>query len=245
MSDLVLPVTPGTLPAGACPASYQDMLNLFTSFMSVIFPASQGNVVVSATTPVDTSATWLQLDSLGRPVRWYSFASGAWLSLHPCVPGFTMIWTTALPTMTTFDGGDAAALSAISGQMWEVVSDAAARTIMGVGTLPSGTPINVGDKIGNETIPFPNHTHVTGRFFGASGSTADDWCGLVGADSLGGSAQVTHGDNGLTTTDLAAGPTGPYTVTGPVQNNTLSNNIIPPTLGVYLLRRTARLFYRV
>lgn len=238
MADLVLPVTPGTLPSGACPASYQDMLNLFSSFQSVTFPASQGNVIVSATTPADTSATWLQLDSLGRPVRWYSFASGAWLSLHPCVPGFTMIWTTALPTLTTFDGSDASALSAISGPMWEVVTDLAAKFPLGAGTLPGGTVVAIGDNGGVEentlsVANLPAHGHEV--WVGSSdGSTSGIREALQTVDSPHAGTSAAYRTNDGTNSNYV-NDTGSGTA--------VSN--MPPYHGVSFLRRTARLFYRV
>lgn len=238
MADLVLPVTPGTLPAGACPSSYQEMLNLFSTFQSVTFPSSQGNLVVSATTPADTTATWLQLDSLGRPVRIYYFASGAWLSLHPCVPGFTMIWTQTLPTMNTFDGGDASALSAISGPMWEVVTAMGARFPLGAGTLPSTTVIAIGDTGGTEdttlTVPnIPAHGHQL-------------WVG----SSDGAQSGIREA---LQTCDSpASGTSAAYKTNDGSHNNYVQNSgsgtafsNMPPYFGVSFLRRTARLFYRV
>src|SRR6478609_2547918 len=128
MADTTLPVQAGVLPSGFCPSSYQEMANGFAAIYSVILSQGTGiNVIASSTKPGDTTAVWLQLDSLGRPVRFYYFSSGAWLSLHPMVPGATMIWTTALPNFATFDGGDANPISPVSGPMWEEVTELRAR----------------------------------------------------------------------------------------------------------------------
>src|SRR6185369_16638359 len=107
----------------------------------VVFPSSFTGITASATKPTDTTQGWLQLDSQGRPVRLYYFAQGAWLSLHPLIPGMDQPFFGTLPNFTTYDGGDANAVSAISGPMWEVVTEMAAQFPLAAGTLASGLVI--------------------------------------------------------------------------------------------------------
>lgn len=237
MADQTLQVQAGSLPSGFCPADYQSMLNGFSAVQTVVIPSgSDVTVIASATQPSDTTAYWIQLDSLGRPVRAYYFAQGAWLSKHPLEPGMTMIWTTALPTFTTFDGGDADPLSAISGPMWEVVTAFEARMPLGVGTLPiSGTVLAVGDTGGLErvsltTAEMPPHDHdftVIAKAAGPSGAGA-----LTGGDD------DTANDGEFEGTTTEVGGTGSPAVVSSHQN-------LPPYLAVYMLRRTARAFYSV
>lgn len=232
MNPLVLPVNPGTLDSGFCPATLQEMLVGFSAKQSVTFPDTFAGVTMSSTKPVDTTQAWYQLDSLGRPVRLYTFAQGAWLSLHPCVPGFTMIWTSALPNFNTFDGGDANALSPISGPMWEVVTALAARVPLGAGTLPiSTTVVAIGDTGGEEkhvitTAELPIHNHPRNNENKTEIATL-----TVPGDTIDTNFGTTQ--NGKTTG-----------ITGNTGGDQAHQNM-PPYLGVAFLRRTARLFYAV
>src|SRR6185436_19246145 len=77
-----------------------------------------------------------------------------------------------LPDFTTFDGGDTDPLSPISGPMWEEVTTARAKFIVGVGTMPiapagTGLVINVGDTGGEQihkliTSELPKNKHDVG-----------------------------------------------------------------------------------
>lgn len=244
MPELVLPVVAGELPSGTCPSTYQEMLNQFAAVLSVTFPNTFTGITVSATKPTDQTKAWLQLDSFGRPTRIYYFASGAWLSLHPLVSGFTTLWTTALPTMTTFDGGDANALSTISGPMWEVVTAFEARMPIGVGTLPSGTAVAVGGTGGSEQVTLlstnlPSHKHDL--WVGSSDGSASgirEAIQTVNSPHSGTSAAYQSSD-GVGGNDYVK------SVYGDGSGNAVAHNNMPPYLGVYLLRRTSRLYYVV
>lgn len=241
--SLVLPVTPGTLPAGFCPADYQSMLNGFSGAQSVNFPSTFAGVTVSATKPTDTSKAWLQLDTLGRPVRLYYFSQGAWLSQHPMVPGSIIIWAGPQPTFTTFDGGDSNALSAISGPMWQAPVDAGGNPILvaqfplGAGTLPSGKVIANGTVGGEENhqliaTEMPPHVHGMSLF---SEATA-----YLNQDAAGGGLVSSGANFPLpVTVDNAGGDpnTTPRVAAG--------HNTLPPYYGVYFLQRSNRLFYAV
>lgn len=243
-NELVLPVIPGTLPSGFCPTSYQDMLNTFDANSTVVFPSTFAGIIVSSTAPADTTKAWLQLDSFARPVRLYFFASGAWLSMHPQVPGATMMWTTTLPTMTTFDGGDANPVSAISGPMWEVVTAFQAKFPIGVGTLPSGTVLAVGDTGGAETVTLaannmPAHNHEV--WVGGSDGTASgirEALQTVNNPHAGTAAAYLDSDG-------AGGNNYVKNEGGDATGLAVAHNNMPPYLAVYLLRRTGRLFYVV
>lgn len=229
MAELILPVDAGQLPSGACPSSYQEMANLFAAIYTVTFPTSFTGITVSATKPSDTTQAWLQLDSFGRPTRLYYFSSGAWLSLHPQVPGFTMLWTTALPTFTSFDGGDANPLSAISGPMWEAVTDLNARFPVGAGTLPSGTVISVGGTGGEEKHALTvAELAVHGHAFS-----------VIAKNNTGsGTGAITGGTDNVTEDGRFDGVTANA-------GSGDGHNTMPPYTGVYFLRRTARMFYAV
>lgn len=244
MADLTLPIQTSSLPSGFCPTDYQTMWNGFAAAGFVTFPSTFTGITASATKPTDTTQAWLQLDTLGRPVRIYFFASGAWLSLHPLVSGLTMIWTTALPTMSTFDGGDANPISPISGPMWEVVTTANARIPIGVGTLPSGAVIAVGGTGGQEQVTLdltnsPAHNHQ--MFVGSSdGSTGGIREALQTVDNPHAGTAAAYKLN-----DGAGGDNYVQNTGGDAGGLAVAHDNMPPYLGIYLVRRTARLFFVV
>lgn len=255
------PLQNGQLPVGFCPPDYQTLLNGFTAQQSVNLNILS-SLVVSSTPPSDHTVAWLQLDSAGNPVRIYFFANGAWLSLHPLVPGFTMIWNQVLPNFQTFDGGDAvvAPYSPISGQMWQLAASTldglgtqvlAAQFPIGVGTLPSTTPVALAGTGGEEvhklvTTELAPHTHgvtsasggltvrsANGNNLGAVGSVP-----MISDLSIGGTNQ-----NPLSTTSTGGDPSTIVGTNPPTA--ALGHNTLPPFYGVYFLQRTKRLFYKV
>jgi len=249
---MIIPVQNGQLPVGFCPPDYQSMLNGFVAASFVDLTLVSG-IVISATPPADHTVAWLQLDSLGNPTRIYFFANGAWLSLHPLPPGFTMIWNQALPTFTTFDGGDAnaAPFSSVSGQMWQLMSTtldglgtqvAKAQFPIGVGALPapSAFAVAVGGTGGEEKHvlteqEMPPHTHTFPIYAG----------------------DATNHDNRINTTDettvqklhyateSAGGDPTTIVPPNPAPTSALAHNNVPQFYGVYFLQRTNRLYYVV
>ena len=234
---MTIPVTPGQLPSGFCPATYQQLLNAFSAVQSVDVGASSGiQVVASASKPTDTTVIWQRLDQFGRPDRIYWFASGAWLSLHPLVPGLTQWWFDVLPNFATFDGGDALAPSVLSGPMWQKAKNSdgieiAAKFPIAAGTLASGTVLNQGDTGGEDQhvltlTEIPAHTHTVPLYQGNS---------------------VNHADRINTTDEITAqnltyqsGSAG-----GKADGTTAAHQNMPPYVVGYLLQRTSRLFYAI
>lgn len=228
MSDLQ--VLNGQLPAGFCPATLQAMLNGFSAVQYVTIPDSDSKLVVQATKPIDTTKAWLKLDQFGRPERIYWFAQGAWLSLHPLLPGFVMPWFAALPTFTSYDGGDVNALSPISGPMWERITDAdiQGRFPLTTGTLASGTVIAQGDTGGEEEVELdideiPEHTHDVTAPGRQDPNTNTSWEKGSGADET-----------------ITSQPAG-----GDPDGDTVPHNNMPPYVGMCWLRRTSRMFYTI
>lgn len=246
-----VPISPQQLPSGFCPTGYQEMWVGFAAAGFVNIPDSAAPIIRQSSKPTDPTVNWLQLDSLGRPVRLYEFAQGAWLSIHPIVPGLTMWWFNILPDFTTFDGGDANPLSDISGPMWQQAKDnngnlIAAKFLLTPGTLPSGTVVALGDTGGQETITLaatnlPTHNHQL--WVGASDGTVpgikealqtvdNPHAGTPAAYQL--SDGVTDHNNYVKNA-----------AQGDVNGNPVAINTMPLYLVGYLLQRSDRIFYAV
>lgn len=258
-----VPITPQQLPSGFCPTTYQEMWNGYAKAGLVQIPDSVAQVIWQMSKPTDPSVTWGQLDSLGRPIRLYRFAQGAWLSLHPQVPGQTVWWFDTLPDFTQFDGGDANAASDISGPMWQQAKDNAGNLIAAMfpipaGTLPSGTVISLGQKAGeeNHTLTskesFP-HTHTLITVDLAPGTGGINTPTNIGPnDSIASASGGGGGSNNAYTLvkgstlppsiGLSASSGGDTSVTPPVA---VGHNNMPPYIVGYLLQRTSKLFYAV
>jgi hypothetical protein len=247
MNQLVLPVVAGNLPAGLCPATYQQLLQAIAAALSVTFPESFSGVYASATPPSDTTQVWVQLDSLGRYVRTYTYAQGAWLSPHAALPGDCKFIITIPPDFTTYDGGDANAIGPQSGPMWQLPLDSngnailAAQFPIGAGTLPSGAILTVGNTGGEDLhvlvtpeMPFHNHSLVfdSGQIAGGAGYTLfiEKATGTVDAPTL-------PVNGGLTTTGDSGGSSSN------ANNAANGHNTMPPYYVGTWIQRTSRLYY--
>lgn len=239
------------------------MWNAYAAAGFVVIPDSVSQVIWQASKPVDSTVTWGQLDSLGRPVRIYRFAQGAWLSYNTMVPGLTMWWFAALPDFTVFDGGDSNPISDISGPMWQQAKDSngnliAAMFPMPAGTLPSGTVLALGQTGGEEnhilasgeSFPHRHKLFTTEQVAPSDGDNSPSNISLN--DSVASSDNPTGGRPsnyslqkgsipptiGVSSTEL-----GDTSVTPAVA--ALPHNNIPPFIVGYLLQRTAKLYYAV
>ena len=245
MSDITYPVVAGSLPAGACATTYQELADLLASIYSVSISTNNTGIYVSTTAPADTTLVWKQLDASSlRPIRDYVYVSGLWLSRHTLEPGSIMLWGEALPDFTTFDGGDANALSVISGPMWEEATELRARFPLGVGTFPSGTAVAVGDTGGEETHiltsnELAKHQHPCWPTDGGDGNVGMLWSHLdPGGESCTSSLEkiIQPSDSCPTQTQLLARDQ---------TDGGAGHNTVPPYYGVYFLRRTTRQFFAV
>lgn len=247
-----LPLTPQTLPSGVCPDSYQALLNLFASNLFVNSPANFGIQWVFGPTkpsPSDNDKGWFRTDSSGKPIGTYLFAAGAWLMRHPMQPGQSMWIFDDAPDFTTYDGGDANPLSALSGPMWEASKNKdgtliAARFPIVAGTLPSGTVLSPGDTGGLETDTSVNpHTHPFDDGYFCEAKPRADANGIAtkacpdGTASGGGTGHqgdIDH-DNVIWVAPSTTGSGG----------TTVTSNNMPPWVCGVLISRTARLYYSV
>lgn len=187
----------------------------------IIVPAAPTtNVVISITTPIagDQDKAWIRLNADGSVARTYKYNSGngLWLSQHPLPPGATMLWTTTLPNLTTFDGGG----SPGSGAMWEIAVEYADKFPLTVGT-------NAINQTGGET------THTLTML-----ELPKFTVPIQTAQSPGDTHGISHDSS--TEADIGVNrDTGANTQFGGGD----PHNNMPPWRTVYLLRRTTRLNY--
>lgn len=263
-----IPVTPLNLPAGFCPATYQDIWNGFAAASQVQIPDALSQIVWQSTAPSSQTVSWGKLDALGRPLGIFRFAQGAWLSPHPDVPGKTVWWFSALPDFTTFDGGDGNSLSAISGPMWQQALDGngnliAAAFPVAAGTLPSTKVLAIGGTGGEEfhtLVPGEDVPHQHYSLNADTNQTSISGTGKFAAYNNDANNNAGYVISGTTTapslapTTVVGGATPPPNTNGVVagtitpqgysaQYQARGHNTMPPYVVGYLLQRTNRLFY--
>lgn len=237
MADTTIPIqiSAGSLPQNVCDliASEQDRLNQYVAVMSASLQMNATGIVVQSAAPADHTVAWLKLDVTSlRPLQLYYYV-GNWLSLHPLVPGSTMIWTAALPDFTTFDGGDGGAPSDISGPMWEEATELRAKFPVGAGTTsaPYSTPLVQGATGGEE-----KHVLIDTE--------------LAPSNTLINFFTPNYLNGGADNRNILLAETDPHTGQSNYTNDAGSGGValghqnMPPYLVVYFLRRSSRLFYR-
>lgn len=224
-------ISSSALPVGFCSpftnADWQFLVSLLSGTADVSV-----NVHIGEAAPTDLTKAWLKTIS-GVPDRFYYFASGVWLSKHPFPVGFTVLAPagTDLADIDTLDGGEAGAVTAFSGPMWEEDTDFRAMFPIGPGTLPSGTVINEGATGGEEkhalTLPeIPPHHHVL----------------LVSMSNVGGGSDAQRLRPNATQADSDANSAneGGDATTGLV----VPHNTIPPYRARFFIKRTGRTHFR-
>jgi len=255
----------GNLADGYCFSTLEayknDIFNLLEGTVDVT------GIIIGPNTPdvSDQDKVWFKTDAAGRPVGQFIFL-GSWIWPNDRQPSGNerMIWAGAEADLWAYDGGDGTdpgtfAPTLTTGAMWERDTAFDFRIPMGAGTSPNtydGNPATVltqGGTAGDERILLADdeiaHRHVTGRFQ----SDATSYTFFLEDNSIiaSGSADRNPGADGTSTPgakinqDLSA-QTGDYCVTSEIKGSTitrLSHQNLPPVIGVFYAKRTARKFY--
>lgn len=225
------------------------------SFVNEIFEKTRGQledlegVIISDSTPSasDQDRLWIKTDVNGIPIGQFLYALGQWIwPLEGAVQRASelMMWEGTLASIITIDGGSAGAVTLTTGPFWEIHSEFVGRSPMAVGTIPTSNPsktLAVEEDYGEgahalteaelptsthkhlfplysnpaATSPAP-HTYGSGPLLGVSENVADDSVGTYNP-VFDYTEPVALGD----------GDTMP---------------VIHPVRGVYILRRTGRLY---
>lgn len=258
-----IPLTPASLPPGYCFSTWQQLvIDIFTGAFGTI-PGNLGigfNYGPDIPGVDDQNKPWIRTDVSGGDMGKWTFGYGRWTQRHfpPAGPnGDRIIWAGTLADLYSWDGGDGTDPTVtpptqVTGSFWEQDTDFAARTIVGVGTLPlSGTVLAVGDTGGLDQVKltleemFP-HTH-TPQAEEQAGKPANK---IWGSDPAGGAGTGNVYPNndglaGIATQEVPINTTlanagGDTSATPPVDSKPHEN--MPPFITVYVAKRTARIY---
>jgi hypothetical protein len=221
------------VPEGYCATSFREAWAFGVSLLSAQTSGNSTTFNFGPDTPVpdDQDKPWLKTDSANLPERWYAFSNGAWVSRHPLPAGSVIMYEGSEASIETFDGGEAGAITATTGPMWEKVSSMNGRMPIGPGTLPSTTVLNVGDQGGeeeHELVPeeTPLHSH------NIKYNNVHDL--QVSSDK----DRIAFSDTGTQTVETSE-------VGGNIDGDTEPHNNLPPYTAIFFIRRTARTHYRI
>jgi hypothetical protein len=245
--NLTIMVTPPAFAEGYCPTSYQqvanDMAEGFGFYIAGIYTV--WNYGQSEPAAADRGKPWLRLKGDGTPDKVYIYYNGQWVSRHQVPAGGQerRLWVGSTGDLETYDGGQAGAVGAASGPMWEVDSTFGGRMPLGVGTTPAGTAIAVATDYGNDEVTLaevnlPEHYHYVAR------STQQNSSSISGTQTMayigGGYGNENYVLQGLdvATNPANVGQTSTFGEASPTEVVTLN-----PARGVFFIKRTNRVFY--
>lgn len=226
-------ISTASVPDDYCPGDIKSTWPFLAGLLSADLTGNLNTFNYGADTPApdDQDKPWLKLDASGNPDKWYVFANGNWVSRHPVAAGTIIIYDGAVGTIDTFDGGEAGAITATTGPMWERVTALDAKFPLGIGTLPSTTVVAVAGTGGVET-------HVLTREELPAERIPTESVMRTNVQD-GGGADVYAPDT----------TTGSFVTNAPLHTEELgdgdAHTNMPPFYGVIFLRKTARTQYRI
>jgi hypothetical protein len=239
MSQMLLPILPGTLPPGVCYANEQDRLLAFAENMEAILAGGLAYYNYGSDTP--------SVENQGFPWfrttdgRWYFF-SGSWKSPVNYSTYERRLFVGSTTDLLTYDGGAAGTVTATTGPMWEVDTDFAGRSPMAPGDIPSANPaktLAVGENYGEgahtmteeELAP---HDHAPRDGFAAYAGFVD--VGQPSSYEIDGGSEIER-----------MGATGEGGGEDDGSGNLVAQPmpVIHPVRGCYIIKWTGRQFYTV
>lgn len=249
--SLTLPISSGEVPENLeCIISNSNWQELVALLSVLVVDGFKWNVGNTAPDPVDRIWPWLRLDADGRVDGVYYYTGGSWLKRHTTAPGTVIMWEGAEADINTFDGGEAGAIAATTGPMWEKVSEMDGRIPVGPGQLDAGPPIvsiaintnagAYGVQLANSNIRHHRH-HVAARQ-SVSSEALPTGSNQV-ADDAGGAAQENYKLQG-TGTAATRGRTS-FVMDEDQDATNEAFPILPQVRGIWFLRKTARTHYRI
>jgi microcystin-dependent protein len=272
MSTIGLPLNIGALPYTCYPSDPQTFYADMFSRARALFPAITG-VVISSGTPAASDRDKLWIKTSGgaptQPQPQYIYFNGVWVwpNVAPAGGNKRELWAGSLVDLVTYDGGDANLVGDASGAMWEEDTTFQGRIPMGPGAISGSDPaktLALNEQYGEGSVTLTDaqlfyaqsHKHVMGRInTGDNGaftfeSTSEPF---TGAGSLQG--RLISGEGGAATYALSDSTlNGPYLVTSETYNPAtglavsatanVAHENVPPVVGIYIIKRTSRVYYK-
>lgn len=225
-----LPITPYTTALTCYPSTPQGMINEVAKSTVQLSAGNFTLIVIGSSTPASTDRDKLWYKTtVSRTYHWDA-GIGAWVSAHQHDPlsEVRLLFVGTTTSLLSFDGGDGtlATPAPAAGAMWQVDSDFAGRLPMGPGAITGSTiskTLALDESYGSGGITLaetnlPAHTHnVVG--YGTTGAETH----IQAANNLTATGAVTQATT-------STGSTTPF-------------EAVPPVLGVYFIKRSARQFY--
>ena len=254
-----------SLPVGYCITDAQTFANDMVARMSGTLPGTYSTFVIGSSTPDtgDRDKLWIKTDPttglLVTPWALFRFFNGQWLARHPVTAssdGESRIWKGTLAAIDTYDGGEVGAVGDWTGPMWERDTDFDAKFLVGVGAFATEPAVAEGGTGGADQVTLTNantgtHYHGVGNFAANNDdlsnikrtwtkqatdpTLAEYW--TVGSFSTGGGELPGNAD-------LAAGSLASTNNIDDGTNAATAHSNIPPYRGIYVLKRTARVYYK-
>lgn len=236
--------TPGTLPEDYCFTTPQQFYNDIINNLIGEIPGNYNsfNFGNDVPDPADQDKPWIRTDGYGNFDRVYTY-NGAWVSPHP-VPASAderRIWVGTENSAWAYDGGDGTDPGTnpptdTTGAMWEVDHDFDFRFPVGVGTNTvsydgdAATTITLGEEGGEERVDvllenLPTDLTIPRQQIPV-GSGDGDYLAHDDSDEEDIGVNRDAADDDV-----------------PGTGHSLAN--MPPFLGVYFIKRTARQYYTV
>jgi len=258
MGDTLLVILPASLPEGTCwPADPDAYQKLILGLARVKLPASSGGgVVIGQNAPgsTDWDKLWVRTDSSGSLIRQYLHdGHGLWTSPHPEPPSTSKryLWVGVENDLLTFDEGADEPVGDVTGPFWQVDHAFDGRFPVAPGIVDDDLTIAVGDQAGEKEVKLTTnqiaaHKHLSPmRTRLANLDVAyTDFQGTVAFTDTTGKVEIdtNHYDDFLHAyTDFNPLPDASGDDPGGVQ----AHNNMPPYRGVFIIKRTARKFYKV
>ena len=245
----------GQLPPEYEPGDWNDLIQQISKLLSSTMSGSYNtfNWGSSTPSPEDQDKPWVKTNVDGSPDGVYFFFNGVWCRPHEVTPAASVrhIYVGDTAALLSYDGGDGSPDSptAFTGAMWEVDTAFEDRIPIGIknpgGIIDTilGTAGVVAPSISVGINNIPRHRHeISMEGDGQTEATGDiydsDSVGFVDVDASDGSA-TSQWTDGVSKTNVGYtrnyGKSTPDAITIP----------LPPLIGVYLIKRTARVYRTV
>ncbi len=251
-------IIPGTLAPDYCLTTFQQLnVDILNAAQIVAIGSRFYNLGNSEPIPSPGSSfnprdyPWFDTND----GNWYYWSTviGLWVRQHPIAPlaQSRQLWVGNLTDLQTYDGGDTNPPGVAAGPMWEKDADFDARTILGPGTLESGKVVAVGDTGGAEKVmlgksSLPPHAHIV-PLVNRTSLTSDPTSGQVGTVQYGIGKDLDDGQVVENTTGGTRPRAFPLTSTGDTDPSSSTQDkvdLMPPYRGVYIIKRTDRIYIK-